>query len=75
MSRHDKNGPTVSEMSEQFRFLPIVKLGRLALWNCLTKKVVDLRAPTVGLIQKYSPEMFQSMLESQRPTAMGDAKS
>jgi hypothetical protein len=74
MSKHDRNGPSVSELSEINRFTPIVKLGRVALWNCFTRKVVDLKAPTIGLIQKYQPEMFQEMLTSPRPVAMGDAK-
>jgi hypothetical protein len=71
--KHDKNGPTVSELSEQFRFARFERLGKIALWNCFTKKVVDLKGPTVGLIQKYDPEMFEKLLNSPRPAAMGDA--
>jgi hypothetical protein len=67
MAKHDKNDPTVNELRERFRYESIIKLGRLALWNCLTKKVVDLKAPTIGLIEKYSPEMFQKTINSPLP--------
>lgn len=73
MGKSDKNGPTVSELSEINRWRPVIKLGRLALWNALTKKVVDLKSPTIGLIEKFDPDMFQEMIKSPRPVAMGDA--
>ena len=75
MSKHDKNGPTVEELREGFRWSGMVKLGRLALWNCLTKKVVDLRAPTVGLIKTFDPDMFEELVNSPRPVFIRDAQS
>ena len=62
-----KNGFSVSQMRDQFARTPIVKLSRLALWNCLTKKVVDLKAPTVGIIEKFQPDMFKEMVNSPLP--------
>lgn len=62
-----KNGPSVSMMRSQFVRTPIIRLGRLALWNHLNKKVVDLKAPTVGLIEKYDPAMFEDVVNSPMP--------
>ena len=67
MARHDKNGPSVSDLREQNRWSGIIKLGRLALWNALNKKVVDLKAPTLGLIQTYEPELFTKTVNSPLP--------
>lgn len=66
-----KNGFSVSQMRDQFARTPIVKLSRLALWNCLTKKVVDLKAPTVGIIEKFQPDMFKEMVNSPLPKFLG----
>lgn len=62
-----KNGPSVSQMRSQFARTPIIRLGRLALWNHLNKKVVDLKAPTVNLIHKFAPEMAQDTINSPMP--------
>jgi hypothetical protein len=66
-----KNGFSVSQMRDQFARTPIVKLGRMALWNCLTKKVVDLKAPTVGLIAQFQPDVFKDMVNSPLPKFLG----
>lgn len=47
------------------------KLGSVALWNRLTKRVVDLRDPTLGFLQKHAPEQFKDLVEAPRPATMG----
>ena len=31
----------------------MIKLGRLALWNLLTKNVIDLRSPTLDILKTH----------------------
>ncbi len=40
---HRQGEPSVSEMREDFSRTPIIKLGRLAMWNALNRTVVNLR--------------------------------
>lgn len=68
------NGPTVNELRAQRRFARFEKLGKIAMWNALTKKVVDLKSPTLGLMQKFAPDTFQDLISSPRPVSMGDPK-
>jgi hypothetical protein len=78
------NGPSVSELRAMRLFArmtgsvsccPVkVTLGTVAMWNALTKKVVDLKSPTLGLMQKFAPDTFKELVESPRPVAMGDAR-
>lgn len=71
VQRRRKNGPTVDELGEGFRHTAIVKLGRLALFNLLSKRVVRLNTSEIGLIAKFDPDMFKSMVDSPRPTCLG----
>lgn len=48
------------------------KLGTIAIWNRLTKRVVDLRDPTLGFLQEAAPAVFKDLIEAPRPIAMGD---
>lgn len=66
--REDKkgNGPTTDQIREQFRFAPFIKLGRLALFNELQKRVIDGQSPTLLLIQKTQPHMFEDMVKNSK---------
>jgi hypothetical protein len=48
------------------------RLGTVAIWNKLTKRVVDLRDPTLGFLKEVAPALFEDLVTSPRPTAMGD---
>lgn len=64
---HRATEPTRDEMGESFRWGPILKLGRLALWNLLSKGVVDARSNTLGILKSVDPEQFEGMINSPRP--------
>ena len=50
------------------------KLGILAMWNLLTKHVVDGTDSTLALLKERAPGYFEDLIQSPRPTAMGDRK-
>jgi hypothetical protein len=57
-----KARPRVSEMQDSFRFGKFIKLGRVALWNFLTKTVVSGSDPTLELLKTYNPEDFANLV-------------
>ena len=64
---HTPGKPTVTELREDFRHTPIVKLARLALWNLFSRGIVDARSPTLGVIKKSVPEIWEDVINSPRP--------
>jgi hypothetical protein len=64
---HTPGKPTVTELREDFRGTPIIKLGRLGMWNLLTRQVVDLRNPTLGVLKTALPEVFDDLVNSKKP--------
>ena len=64
---HRQSEPTRDEMGESFRHGPIIKLGRLAMWNAHTRRVVDSRSPALGFMKSADPETFEGMITSARP--------
>jgi hypothetical protein len=48
------------------------RLGTIAIWNRLTKRVVDLRDPTLGFLSEAAPILFKDLVEAPRPVSMGD---
>lgn len=66
-SYHRPTEPTRDEMGDTFRYTPIVKLGRLAMWNSLTKRVIDLRSPTLGFLKNADPDTFETLINSPKP--------
>ena len=64
---HKQSEPTRDEMGESFRHGPIIKLGRLALWNMLSKGVVDARSSTLGLLKSTDPDAFDELINSKPP--------
>ena len=49
-------------------------LGRTALWNILTRQVVQANDPAFTLIQKFAPEDFNEMLASPPPVTMEQSR-
>ncbi len=64
---HKTGMPTRDEMGESFRHGPIIKIGRLALWNMLTKGAVDARSTTLGILKDVDPAQFEEMIKSPIP--------
>lgn len=48
------------------------RLGTLAMWNLLTKRVVNLKDPTLSYLKEAAPALFEDLVSSPRPTSMGD---
>lgn len=59
--------PTRDEMGESFRWGPIIKIGRLAMYNMLLKGVVDARSPSLGILKSVDPDQFEEMIKSPIP--------
>ena len=64
---HTPGKPTVTELREDFRQTPIIKLGRLGLWNLFSRGIVDARSPTLGVIKNSIPEVWDDVINSKRP--------
>lgn len=46
------------------------KLGTTALWNLLTRRVVDGSNPTLGLLKETAPALFEDLIQSPTPATM-----
>lgn len=46
------------------------KLGTVCLWNLLTKRVVDGADPTLGLLKRTAPALFEDLIQSPTPETM-----
>lgn len=46
------------------------KLGTIAIYNLLTRRVIDGSDPTLGLLKERAPALFQDLIESPNPTTM-----
>jgi hypothetical protein len=42
------------------------------IWNRLTKSTVDLRDGVLQKLAEAAPALYKDLMESPRPTAMGD---
>lgn len=60
----------VDDRRRIFQYQPIVTLGRLALWNALTKNVVDLTEPVIARLKEANPETFAQTVAAELPTTM-----
>lgn len=63
MAQSAKTRPRVSEMQDSFRFGKFINLGRVALWNFLTKSTVAGSDPTLQLLKTYNPEDFAELVQ------------
>jgi restriction endonuclease Mrr len=54
-------------MGESFRHGPIIKVGRLALYNFLSQSVVDARSTTLGILKSVDPDQFEEMIKTPVP--------
>ena len=50
------------------------KLGHVALWNRLTKRVIDASDPTLALLAQYNPEEFGDMTTRELPTSLAESR-
>jgi hypothetical protein len=50
-------------MQDSFRFGKFINLGRVALWNFLTKSTVAGSDPTLQLLKTYNPEDFAELVQ------------
>lgn len=46
----------------------MIKLGKLAAWNLMTKKVIDGTDPTLAFIKLHAPDQFEELMKVQMPT-------
>ena len=45
----------------------MIKLGKLAAWNLMTKKVIDGTDPTLAFVKLHAPDQFEELMKIQMP--------